>query len=146
MRLNKGYNRTFHLSVLAGRKQLDLASLNEKVQVTCIHFSRHNSPKCGETLANPRRKLSSSDPKARPFLQEPVLRTPVRSIQELTRLILVFNVLRRLNLKFEKAKSDLAKGIRLCYTYLTNCCNWNLLSGSSSYWSCKSTRAAIPHL
>ena len=34
----------FHLSVLAGRKELVLASLNGKVQGELVHFSRHNPP------------------------------------------------------------------------------------------------------
>ena len=34
----------FHWSVLAGRKELILASLNGKVQGARVHFSRHNSP------------------------------------------------------------------------------------------------------
>ena len=34
----------FHLSVLAGRKELVLASVNGTVQGARVHFSRHNSP------------------------------------------------------------------------------------------------------
>ena len=51
----------FHLSVLAGRKELVLASVNGKVQGACVHFSRHNSPDSAlwPTGAG---ELSGSDP------------------------------------------------------------------------------------